>query len=349
MIAAMAVAAGLCVQPQSLSAERRAVALPMIANKTITPRVVYMENPRFPKVSVDELWKVFGSAAGLVKTHFGITVKKPDRIDVLGIDHVFQGVMEKKSRRFGRNIGDFRNGNVDWDRVKTMLVRQIEKQKDPLARQIGFARPHLVRPLAEETVEGFAEAVIATFRARLKYWTTAPLADGHPVIGKAPGFPDLPYNEYAYWALMAKLGIGAEIIVTNQLVASVEYMPTPVHSSIRGGITGGATEYNPLSRLGSSVWVSLFPYLSDDRHIQKLRGGDTYARDRALKLAGVMLAHEMGHQLLHLGHPWSNRSCVMRPAEVLNFAAWAASLNAARCRVGSSPAMTPGVLKIPVW
>lgn len=258
-------------------------------------------------------------------------------------------MVEKRPKKFDRSIGDFRNGKVNWKRVRKSLVKQIKKQKEPLSRQIEFARPYLVLPLEEEPLESFADAVIETFKVRLLHWTVANLEDGHPAIGKAPGFADLPYNEYNYWVLMAKLGIDAEIILTNQLVASVEYFGVPIHTSIRGGITGGSTEYNPSSKLGSLAWVSLFPYLSNDERIVELRNGDTYSRDEALSYAGVMLAHEMGHQLFHFGHPWSNAACVMRPAELLDFASWTKRLDAKRCRIGSSPAMMPGTVKLPVW
>jgi hypothetical protein len=348
-LASLVIAIGVSYQPHPLFAEPGFVALPKIENNTVSPRLIYIENPRFPEVGINDLWKIFEFAAALAKEHFGVTVRRPSNIQVLKIDDVFRDLVEKKSKNFGRSIGDFRNGKVDWKRVKKSLVVQIRNQKDPLSKQIEFARPYLVRPLEEESLENFANAVIETFKARLSHWTVAKLADGHPVIGKVPGRPDLPYNEYVYWALMAKLGIDADIILTNQLVASVEYIPIPVHSSIWGGITGGSTEYNPSSQLGSSVWVSLFPYLSNDKHIKELRNGDTYSRNEALSYAGIMLAHEMGHQLFQLGHPWANGACVMRPVEVLDFASWAKRLNVKRCQIGSSPAMTPGTLKVPVW
>jgi len=268
---------------------------------------------------------------------------KPDEIPVFHIDDIFSDLLKSKPEGFDDLIGDFRNGDVEWDYVKESLIEQIKGQKDPLAKQINFARPYLVTTLEKDDLESFASAVIETFKVRLSYWTVARLEDGQPVIGENP------VNEYGYWTLMAKLGVDADIILTNQLVASVEYIPIPVHTSIRGGITGGSTEYNPSSRFGSSVWVSLFPYFSNDNHIKTLRDGDTYTRDEALTYAGAMLAHELGHQLLQLGHPWSNDACVMRPAEVLDFASWVKKFDAQKCRIGSSPAMIPGMLEIPVW
>jgi hypothetical protein len=342
-------AIGIGCQPQPLFAKESFVALPKIENNTVVPRLLYIENPRFPKVEINDLWKVFQSAADLVQEHFGVTVKRPSNIQVFEIDDVFADLIKNKPANFDNIIGDFRNGNVDWESIKKSLVEQINKQKDPLSKQIEFARPYLVRPLEEENLESFSNAVIETFKSRLSHWTIAKLEDGYPVIGQFPGLPDLPYNEYGYWTLMAKLGIDAEIILTNQLVASVEYIPIPVHTSIRGGITGGSTEYNPSSRLGSSVWVSLFPYFSNNNRIMELRNGETYSREEALSYAGTMLAHEMGHQLFQLGHPWSNEACLMRPAEALDFASWVNKLDAKKCQIGSSPAMKPGTMKAPIW
>ena len=349
LLASLALAVAIVFQSTHTCAEQRFVALPKIENNVVAPRVIYIENPRFPKVEVQDLWIVLRSAADLIQGHFGVTVKSPSDIQILDIDDVFVDVVKKRSAKFGARIGDFRNGKVDWKEVRGFIVEQIKKQKDPLSEQIEFARPYLLRPLHEETLDGFSKAVMETFKIRLSHWTVAKLEDGHPVIGPVPGRPDLPHNEYVYWALMMKLGIDAEIILTNQLVASVEYIPIPVHTSIPGGITGGSTEYNPSSRLGSSVWVSLFPYLSNDNRIVELREGDTYSRQDALSYAGAMLAHEMGHQLFQLGHPWSNLACVMRPAQALDFASWVNGLEAKACQIGSSPAMMPGTVKAPIW
>ena len=280
-LAALLLASELVLQPHSSFAEQKFVPLPKIENNTVAPRIIYIENPRFPRVGTEDLRKVVNAAA-LVEAHFGIKVERPSHILVLIIDDVFTELVENQPPKFGHFIGDFRNGKVAWELVRESLEKQIRKQKDPLAKQIEFARPYLTQAVEGEDPVSFSRAVMETFKARLSHWTVARLADGHPVIGNVPGRPDLPFNEYGYWTLMAKQGIDAEIVFTNQLVASVEYIPIPVHTSIRGGITGGSTEYNPSSRLGSSVWVSLFPYLSDDPQIVEYRNGDTYTRDEAL-------------------------------------------------------------------
>lgn len=325
------------------------VVMPTITDNTVAPRVVYIENPRFSTVSGDELITIVERAAAFVDVHFDIRVVVPARVETRHIDSVFGDMIGKEPDGLADLIGDFQGGTVDWDVVRGFLVDNIAEQTDPIDRQVAFAEPYLVEPVTAPTAEALADAVIDTFEARLMGWTVATLEDGHPVIGAVPGRPDHPLNEYGYWALMAKLGFPAEIILTNQLVASVEYMPVPVHTSIRGGITGGSTEYNPASNLGTSVWVSLFPFLSEHADIVALRNGETYGRDDALTYAAAMLAHEMGHQLLQLGHPWANPACVMRPAEVLDFSAWVSGFDETACSIASSAAMTPGSTKAPVW
>jgi hypothetical protein len=110
-----------------------------------------------------------------------------------------------------------------------------------------------------------------------------------------------------------------------------------------------ATDYDPTSKYGSSVWLSLAPLLLDDPQLQELRSGKDYSREEALAYAGALLAHEIGHMALLLGHPWSNRACIMRPAELLDFATWVKSHRANDCPIGSHPQMKPGVVRIGIW
>lgn len=329
-------------------ATSKTVSLPVIKNKTISPRVIYVENPRFPQLTKAELATIVQTAADMVKGHFGVTMEVPSTIETSQIDEVFPAVVSQAPEAFEGLMGDFRTGKVDWPTVREMLIEQISGY-GALDEQIAFASPYLTSPLASKTVDALAETVIETFKNRLDYWTKAKLADGSPIIGEVPGRPDLPVNEYGYWTLMAKLGIEAEIVLTNQFIASVEYIPTPIHTAIRGGITGGSTEYNPASKFGASVWMSTAPFFLDDAQVRTLRGEKNYSREEALRYTGILLAHEIGHLVLHLGHPWSNTACLMRPAEVLDFAAWDKSLNPAKCKIGSDPEMEIGVLDIPIW
>ena len=94
----------------TLFAEQSHVSLPSIKNNTVAPRVIYIENPRFPKISNEELWKIFLYASDLINEHFKITVKKPEEIPTFHIDKIFAELVENKPPDFDDLIGDFRNG-----------------------------------------------------------------------------------------------------------------------------------------------------------------------------------------------------------------------------------------------
>ena len=58
----------------------------------------------------------------------------------------------------------------------------------------------------------------------------------------------------------------------------------------------------------------------------------------------MLLVHELGHQLLGLGHPFENDACVMNPPQLLRFKEWLKKLNPDKCDVGSSVDMRLGRL-----
>lgn len=115
------------------------------------------------------------------------------------------------------------------------------------------------------------------------------------------------------------------------------------------GKTDGPTGYfgSVNAKFGTLSWLSIFPFVSKDEMFATLRNGTSYSREEGIELAGSYLAHELGHQLFHLGHPWVNKACVMRPVELLDFRGWRKNLDSTKCSPGSSPAMTPGAAGFP--
>ena len=154
-----------------------------------------------------------------------------------------------------------------------------------------------------------------------------------------------PMHSWVYWDQLAKVAFPWEVAITNQPVVGAEDVSTPIHAALRGGVSVGATSGNRSGRFGAVSWISVFPFLSDAPVAVELRGGAIHSRDEAIALAGTYLAHEIGHQILHLGHPWGNPACVMRPAALFDFRGWRARLDPAGCLIGGSPAMTPGAVK----
>ena len=122
-----------------------------------------------------------------------------------------------------------------------------------------------------------------------------------------------------------------EVIITNQPIASAELGDNSVHSALRGGVSNGITSENRSGRFQMYSVLSSFPFLDPSGQALRLRGGVPSAKEDAYRQMGLLLAHEIGHQLLHLGHPFNNPHCVMTPPVRLEFAKWAQGLAADKC------------------
>lgn len=322
-------------------AQRPALPLPKLPEGEIELRVAYVRNPRLPEMNGAQLQLLLDTARQGVRENFGLNVKFSAPAQ-LTIQDVFQRFAVEDAAALNRGIYDFKLGRGDDARLRKAYVQDIGRHKDNLDDQIAYARPYLLAPLASPTLEGFADALLFTHLARLRQFREQRLADGSPLI------EDQPFNEYSYWTSLAYIRLPYEVVITNQLLASAEYLDTDVHSAIRGGISNGVTTQNGGARFLVTSVVSTYPFIGEDAATRALRGNETYTSDDAAKYAGYMLVHELGHQLLHLGHPFGRKACVMNPAELLYFRAWVNQFSPKDCPLATSGAMQPGYVKFPL-
>jgi len=134
-----------------------------------------------------------------------------------------------------------------------------------------------------------------------------------------------------YWVFIGKLSFPYDVVITNQLITSAEYVGSSVHTAIRGGITNGITTGNPSSPRGVTAIVSTYPLIGEDAVTRSLRGGERYSEAEKARYAGLLLVHEIGHQLFDLGHAYGRKACVMDPPEMLHFREWAGRLSPKDC------------------
>ena len=324
-------------QPQTLP-------LPTLPDGVIELRVAYVRNPRLPEMSDDQLQLLLETARRGVREHFGRDIKftTPAR---LSVQELFQRFTAEDAKLLNGGIYDFKTGRGNDARLRKAYVQGIGRDKDNLDDQINYVRPYLLAPLAGRSTEALSDALMKTHLARLRQFAAQRVPDGGLLID------DQPYNEYAYWGSLDFIRLPYEVVITNQLIASVEYYDAEVHSAIRGGISNGITAQNEAARFLSSSVVSTYPFIGNDAATKELRGNESYSGDDAAKYAGYLLVHELGHQLLHLGHPFGRKACVMNPTELLHFRAWVNQFSAKDCPVvatAASGAMKPGFVKMPV-
>lgn len=319
----------------------QALPLPALPPGTIELRVAYVRNPRLPEMSEQQLQTVLRAAARSAEAHFRRAVQFSP-VTTFTIAEVFGRVSPGLARKLDADVYDFKTGGGDLPRLRKSFEEDIRGWGDPLEALIRYTRPHLLVPLRARSFPALSDALLDTQLARLDAFRRERLADGRPLID------DAPYNEYVYWDAVDALEMPFEVILTNQLMASVEYRGASAHSAIRGGITNGVTSLNRASRFGTTSIVSTYPFIADDAATRALRGNASYAPADAARYAGLLLTHELGHQLFHVGHPYGRRACIMSPTPLLHFRQWAAGLAAKDCPLPGPGAMQPGVVKFPL-
>ena len=206
---------------------------------------------------------------------------------------------------------------------------------------LDYAQPYLLYPeIKEKDFIGLSYALVDTLIARLQYWKSETAEDAAPVLD-ASG-----YNQWVWWDSLGYSDMPYDVVITNQLVASAEYYAMDVHSSLRGGLTAGTTSYAKNTRLNTYAYIMLYPMLNDTALLTRLRDDETYSEQQIINYSAALLSHELGHMLLHLGHPFGDKACIMSPTVMLHYRDWYQGFDAGQCAVGSSKQMVPGSANI---
>jgi hypothetical protein len=314
---------------------QKSAVLPVKPGSTVRIRVVHATNPRLAKFSPDDLKIMLASAQLTVWKNFGIYVEFTDAPDI-GIDRLFALIPPDIMKQRMSSMYDFKTGKGDTKQLAAGINATLTERGTTLADGLAFAAPYLPPDAHPADLMAFSELLSNVMLQRLAQWRDVKAVDGAPVLDAAP------YNEWVYWDTLGYGDLPYDLVITNQLIASAEYYGVDIHSAIRGGVTVGTTSYSRTGRYGSYVVMSTFPFLDDSAHTRLLRGGEQYSEEDAAELAGAYMAHEIGHLLLQLGHPFGRKACVMNPASMLRFREWFHQINAADCALGSSPEMTAG-------
>ncbi len=154
------------------------------------------------------------------------------------------------------------------------------------------------------------------------------------------------YHQIALWSVLGYGGIPFDIVITNQLVASAETFGFAPHAAMRGGLTNGFTGFSRSGTYGAFAMVSTFPFANDLGDLRDLGPDRVFDPLNTAEFTALILAHEIGHLLLHLGHPWTNASCAMFAVLPGRMGEYKRTVSPEGCPLGSEPAMTPGAIQI---
>ena len=338
--AGLLMAAAILLTPP---ADAEQVSVPRIENGVARLRVVHAVNPRLPKVTDQELQTLLAVMQRTVSEHFQIEIKLEGPVEIT-VSDLLAAIPTKIVTARKNVIYDFKTGTGDRERLQKGYVKTLRQWGTPLADLIAYAQPFLLWPVQKKSYESLAKALVETHLSRLKDWRARRAGDGAPMLDNTL------VNEWVIWDLLGYSNMPFDVVVTNQPVISAEYEDSGLNSALRGGVSAGGTSYSKSGRYKTYSFISTFPF-SEYESLPK-GTSDISSRDQAVQLAGQYMAHEIGHMLILLAHPFDNPACVMRPEPLFHFAAWAKNLDAVKCKIGSSPAMKPGAAKIgyhPDW
>lgn len=319
--------------------EMKSLALPD-ASKDIHFRVANAINSRFPQLSDEQLQIILEKTSMMVKEHFDLNVlfEKPKAVS---IEALFDSLPEKVKRERRDEIVKFGAvSDADTIKMRKGVYEVLSKYWDDRQAVVDYTNPYLLTPMEGNDFKKLSAALVDTLLKRLEYWLTQKADDGRPVIDAQP------YNEWVWWDSLGYGDMPYDIVITNQLVASAEIYDMSVHSSIRGGITAGTTTYSKQARYGSYAYITVYPMLNNSDMLVELRNDKVYSDDQVTTFAAALLTHEIGHLLLHLGHPFGNSKCIMSPTPLLKYREWLEGLDAAGCPLNSEASMTPGFASI---
>jgi len=334
------------VEKKPGSSEWQFAPLPDISRQPLKLNVAHVINKRFTALTDEQIKRLFIRTQQLLKQYFNLDVIFENNQQV-SIDDFFSYLPEKIISARGKYIVDARNIN---DEVKKQMRASIystlldnEQQQSSI---INYAKPYLVDPESVENLSELADELVKTLSHRVRYWYQQNAEDGKPVLN------NMPYNQWVWWDSMGYGEMPYDVVITNQLVASIETYGMAVHSSLRGGITGGTMTYSKNSPYKGYVFISAFQLLNNSPLLKKLRNDEAYTDEQIINYVAALLTHELGHLFFHYGHPFNAPACVMNPTPLLKYREWFEGFDAQACRAGNYPMMQPGAVKVdfnPDW
>lgn len=328
------------IQVRAPKDEWRNMVLPDISHQPLSLRVVYAHNPRFNELSEAQLQTVLQYTSALMKQHFAVDVvfeisppvKMPDLFAILP-DSV-------KQQRQSAIVDPRYIEPASLIQMRNALHAELLAYESDPQHLMDYARPYLLSDLPVTDMATLARALIDTQITRLQYWYENPAADGKPVIDGSP------YNQWVWWDSLGYGALPYDVVITNQLVASLETYDVAMHSALRGGINGGTMTYSKQGRYGGYVFISVYAMLNDMALLTSLRDDAHYSNEQIAQYAAATLAHELGHLFFHYDHPYGASACLMSPTPLLYYRAWYEALDADVCRAIQLPQMQTGAVHI---
>ena len=220
------------------------------------------------------------------------------------------------------------------NRLAGMIASYLTNGQPSIAEAVDVVGPHIPGAAAMD-IDDLALAIAELWVGGLRGWQGLWAQDSRTVIDFGGN------HQRTLWEFLGYGDLPFDVAVTNQLVASAELYGFSLGAAIQGGLSPGSTAFSRAGQFGAFAMVSTFSLVNDYRVSGELVAGRKAPDATAIRIAALMIAHEIGHILLRIGHPRTRPGCIMSSG-------WFEEppTPGPQCPVGSEPAMTPGAAMI---
>ncbi len=303
--------------------------------------VTQVTNPRFKSLTKQQILHSLAKAQKTIYQHFAIQVEF-ELLPQQSIKSLFKNISKQiKTVKQTQNI-NFKDGisQAEFNNIKQSIKTLLMNRPTSLEVLYQYAKPYLINKIQVLSYDTLSKELTNTLASNIMLWRDKKAKDGLPVID------NMPYNEWIWWDAMGYGNLATDLIITNQLVASVENYEMDIHTALRGGINNGTTTFSQTSQFKSYAFVSTYPIINNAPHLQKLRNEKRVSQQDISTYLSLIITHEVGHLLFHYGHPYGKKECIMSPMPLINYKNWLADINIKKCQKGDNKSMQKGSVKL---
>ena len=298
-------------------------ACPVSATEKLTVRTTWMTNPRLKNITPEQYEAILERSRALALDWLDLDLEFTEN-ETISVHDFFARYLDvlTKDANFAKHRLSWdeqaKEGSVDA--LTKAFLSDFKKETDEEVRAMVENQAEAKRIDLSQDKAGIFRQVAELHIDKLQKIAEIKLEDGEPLL-RGDGF-----NEYMAWTCILRAQNDYDLILSNQLLGSVESLDPSVHSSMRGGVTSGFAEKGP-TEFGGSVLIGMFPFISEHERFVKERG-ENYDPDTEVETIAFMVVHELGHLLQGWGHHYDHPGCVMRPAPGLRYKEWTEEIKA---------------------
>ena len=283
-------------------------------NKNIHIRVGVIQNPKLTLIEETQINQILKELAEGVDRRFNKKIVFSN-IKKEGLQSFFNRYQPKIDNLNGLKRYMFNPKKDDKNTFYNQMVEEMNQKSTKKIKKIlngqgyslnkfGNERSEIIKNIVNEFIKKFNAISQITFKS------------GQRLLDE-----ENMYNEFLVWNGIGEIQTDYDLIITNQIIVSLESYYPSVQIALNGGINSGLS-IRSRTPLNGVVILSTFPFMSNEPYFKQVRGyqADKIKSAKYIAWTGVkQFGRILTFRSNHYNHP---PGCVMSPVQGLNFKKW---------------------------